>query len=532
MSLAERMKHSLRDFFRRRIVRSRRRLFLYIAGIFIIAISGAIAISSSLFPLYTHVGNWSDAVLKIFIAFLGALMGILLMIAARQETRALDLFDWLQELNSLLASLSAPLNVDGIYPVCEKMLSVFSENAGWILLIRAPGLLIRGEVKRRKYLPIVSASLDSEWNVHWAENYLKDLIENVDGQQNKVTARVLKVARQPEGTWSADMADKSLIDQIESESQSGSTSWTKRKLLSRQNTDDAPVLVWTSKIKTGDISIGMAVGLGGKKSIPDKMTLQALTTSLDLLVQRIGSILTEVIQRREGLGIENLGLIMRVLAHEINNDLQGALNTMDTFSIPGTELPGDHFIKLRAMLARASHWSHLMREAPFLVDNVLPVERDIVSLSNYLRQTLDEIRQAWPDLSFVLRFPEDADPLDVVGDQHICSIVRNLLHNAASFSPEEGTVSIDVMVDDEYAHVSVHDEGPGVDPADVDRIFSPLASYKEGRKAGVRAEYGMGVGLTISRAISRAYGGDLLCYSNAQEVGGCFQVFFPLAYDE
>ena len=532
MSVAERMKHSLREFFRRRIVRSRRRFFLYVAGVFIIAISGAIAISSSLFPLYTQVGNWSDVVLQIFIAFLGALMGILLIIAARQETRALDLFDWLQELNSLLASLSAPLNFDSIYPVCEKMLSVFSENAGWILMIRAPGLLIRGEVKRRKYLPIVSASLNREWDVHWVENYLKDLIENVDGQQDKVTARVLKVARQPEGKWSADMADKSLLDQIEAESQSGSTSWMKHKIFSRQITDDVPVLIWTSRIKTGDISIGMAIGLGEKISIPDTMTLQALTTSLDLLVQRIGSILTEVIQRREGLGIENLGLIMRVLAHEINNDLQGALNSMDTFPILGTELSGNHFIKLRAMLARASHWSHLMREAPFLVDNVLPVERDIVSLSNYLRQTLDEIRQAWPDLSFVLRFPEDADPLDVVGDQHICSIVRNLLHNAASFSPEEGTVSINVMVDDEYAHVSVHDEGPGVDPADVDRIFSPLASYKEGRKAGVRAEYGMGVGLTISRAISRAYGGDLLCYSNAQEVGGCFQVFFPLAYDE
>ncbi len=521
----------MKDLFRRRTVRSRRRFFLYIAGIFIIAISGAIAISSSLFPLYTRVGNWSDVVLQIFIAFLGALMGILLIIAARQETKALDLFDWLQELNSLLAGLSAPLNADSIYPVCEKMLSVFTENAGWILLIRAPGLLIRGEVKRRKYLPIVSANLDSEWNVHWAENYLKDLIENVDGDKDRVTARVLKVARQPEGTWSADMADKSLIDQIEVGYQPGGASW-RHRLFSGQKAEDTPVLVWTSSVKTGDISTGMAIGLGEKNSIPDTMTLQALTTSLDLLVQRIGSILTEVIQRREGLGIENLGLIMRVLAHETNNDLQGALNTMDAFSIPATEISSDQLIKLRAMLARASHWSHLMREAPFLVDNVLPVERDIVSLSNSLRQTLDEIRQAWPDLSFVLKFPDASDTLEVVGDQHICSIIRNLLHNAASFSPEEGTVTVNVVVDDECAHVSVHDEGPGVDPADTDKIFSPLASYKEGRRAGVRADYGMGVGLTISRAITRAYGGDLLCFSNTQEGGGCFEVTFPLAYED
>ncbi len=518
--------------FRRRIARSGRRLFLYLAGIFIVAISGAIAISATLFPLYTHVGNWSDVVLQIFIAILGALMGILLIIAARQETKALDLFGWLQELNYLLAGLSAPLNVENIYPICEKLLSVFPEHSGWILLIRAPGLLIRGEVRRRKYLPIVFDPVDHQWDIHWAENHLKDMIENVDESERRVAARLMYGAKIPEGTLSADMAGMSLTDQIAAQSRTVGFLRNRKRGLIRQKIDGYPVLVWTSKIKAGDISTGMAIGVGEKKAMPGTMTVQALTTGLDLLVQRIGSILTEVIQRREGLGIENLGLIMRVLAHEINNDLQGALNTMATYFDYSNGLTSNRFLKLRAMLARASHWSHLMREAPFLVDNVLPVERDIISLFDSLRGTIDEIRQAWPDLSFILEFPDDAERMDVVGDQHVCSILRNLLHNAASFSPDDGAVKITVAEDKDYARVFVQDEGPGVDPADIDKIFSPLASYKEGRRRGVRADYGMGVGLTLSRAISRAYGGGLLCHSNVQEGGGCFEVFFPLAYDD
>jgi signal transduction histidine kinase len=108
-------------------------------------------------------------------------------------------------------------------------------------------------------------------------------------------------------------------------------------------------------------------------------------------------------------------------------------------------------------------------------------------------------------------------------------VLRNLLHNAASYSPEDGSVEIRVELEGENAHVVVKDQGPGVDAADVDLIFAPLESMREGRRAGERVDYGMGVGLTISRAIARAYGGELRCQSNREEGGGVFEVTLPLA---
>jgi signal transduction histidine kinase len=134
-----------------------------------------------------------------------------------------------------------------------------------------------------------------------------------------------------------------------------------------------------------------------------------------------------------------------------------------------------------------------------------------------------------PDIVFVV---EMEDEIQVIGDHHMRSILRNLIHNAASYSPRKGRVKIRVEIKEEFARFYVEDEGPGVDPDDVDKIFAPLESLKEGRKRGKRADYGMGVGLTVSRAIARAYGGELICHSNKEVSGGVFEVVLPLSESE
>lgn len=433
--------------------------------------------------------RWIQVAPNFALGIFGLLVTVLLFYAVRRETMMLEFLEWFSELDNKLAVLTAPLTREKLYPACEELASLVRHNAGWIVLVRAPGLLIRGEVKRRRYLPVVSEGAAGTWNVSWAENYLKDRMEEESSKRDPTT------------------------------------------ILSTAGGQDHIMACWVSQNRAGDITTGMAIAFEHRRWRKDNLTSQAMATGVDMVVQRIGSILTEVIQRREGLGVENLGLIMRILAHEINNDLQGALNTieaMDDLDRAFTEERGRY---LRSLLARSSHWSHLMREAPFLVDQVLPFERNIVSLTGHLRDTMDEVRRAWPDVSFAVRRTDDKDDILVVGDQHLRSILRNLIHNAASYTPEGGSVEIRIQLQDENAHVIVKDEGPGVDPADLDMIFAPLESIREGRRMGERVDYGMGVGLTISRAIARAYGGELLCRSNVEQDGGVFEVILPRVED-
>ncbi|MDT8272790.1 MAG: HAMP domain-containing sensor histidine kinase [Desulfomonilia bacterium] len=458
---------------------------LHIAGIGMLFVSGILIASTILFPT-GGIGPWwiDTTYMNMAVAFFGAVIALLLMNATRRERITIGLFEWLGELDTLINDLTFPLTVDELRPTGAKTAEIIPDNVGWVMLVKAPGLLIRGEMMLRKYLPVVVIARDSEWNAGWVESFLKNTIEG-DHESNGHTA-----------------------------------------VIGGENGGDQIVIYAVSQNLTGDIAAGMGVVSPQTEVKVDPLAISAFKLGLDMIVQRTGSILMEVVQRRKGLGVEGLGLVMRILAHELNNDLQGAVNTMDGYEGLWSEIHPASVMNMRRLLTRSAHWTNLMREAPFLADEILPFERKAVCLSEMLRETLDEVQRAWPDVYFVVEAEEE---IYVVGDHHLRSILRNLLHNAASFTDEQGKIEIKVEPDDETINLLVIDEGPGVDQADVDKIFAPLSSMKEGRTTGPRVTYGMGVGLTISRAIARAYGGELLCHSNQEGKGGVFEVVLQTA---
>lgn len=428
--------------------------------------------------------RWFEALLLLVVAGFGSLVGLLLLRLVHRDRRMVDLFGWMGGLDRLLGGLSPPLTPTALAPLIDHMLKLYPCHCGWVCVLRAPGLLIRGEQVRRRYLPVISPQKQGGWDAGRAEALLRDRMDH---------------------------------------------SWVGSEQAALDGMPLHFLLIRVLFDPTGEFGAGLAVALPSVWKGRDRLTEQALTTGLTMLTQRIGGLLVEVMAHRDGLGMESLGMVMRVLAHEINNDLQGALNRLDGAWATDRE---EQLVDLRALLARAAHWSYLMREAPFLIDRQLPVECGRVSLRECLRQTVAETRVAWPDLSFVVDLPQQAGPLIVVGDGHLRSVLRNLVHNAASFSPETAPVGISVRVEGDFVHVLVQDEGPGVDPADVERVFAPLQGQQLGRRWGERVQHGMGVGLTLSRAIARVYGGELRCHSNHERSGGLFEVLLPLAQDE
>lgn len=100
----------------------------------------------------------------------------------------------------------------------------------------------------------------------------------------------------------------------------------------------------------------------------------------------------------------------------------------------------------------------------------------------------------------------------------------NIVDNAISFSPEEGRVSMTVHEDAGAAIVHIDDEGPGIPPEHLDRIFNRFFSFRPG-SAQNRHD---GLGLAIARTIVDGYGGSIAAM-NLSPSGTRIEVRLPLA---
>lgn len=93
-----------------------------------------------------------------------------------------------------------------------------------------------------------------------------------------------------------------------------------------------------------------------------------------------------------------------------------------------------------------------------------------------------------------------ADPIISTDGDRVLQIVSNLLSNAFSWTPDGGSISLALAKEDGSVRLAVADSGPGIPPAERDRVFRPFVSENGG---------GTGLGLAISRELAQALGGDL-----------------------
>jgi two-component system, NtrC family, sensor kinase len=105
--------------------------------------------------------------------------------------------------------------------------------------------------------------------------------------------------------------------------------------------------------------------------------------------------------------------------------------------------------------------------------------------------------------------------------QQLNQVFMNLLVNACQASPHDGTLHIRTDAYGQHVSVTIADNGSGIPPQLLARIFEPGFTTKGGR-------IGMGMGLLISRQIVEAHGGSIAVQSTPGS-GSEFTVQLPVA---
>ena len=121
---------------------------------------------------------------------------------------------------------------------------------------------------------------------------------------------------------------------------------------------------------------------------------------------------------------------------------------------------------------------------------------------------------------------EAASPLPVRGDgARLRELVDHLLRNAVKYSPDGGEVVLRAWATDEHVLLVVADQGIGIAPEHLPRIFDP---FYQTEPATQRRFGGLGLGLTICRAIAERHGGEVWAESTPGR-GSAFYVRLPHA---
>ncbi|MFC4586500.1 PAS domain-containing sensor histidine kinase [Sphaerisporangium corydalis] len=203
-------------------------------------------------------------------------------------------------------------------------------------------------------------------------------------------------------------------------------------------------------------------------------------------------------------------------SHDLRNPITGLLTKLEVgLSEPDTDL--------RPILHKALRDAERLKDivADLLelarLDTTAPTATEPIHLA---RLVADELERRTLTAAVVTRLDRravvNASPI------RLARLLGNLIANAERHTTT--TIEIVVTADPPEAVLEVIDDGPGIDPADHERVFERLARLDEGRRLDPS---GSGLGLPIAREIAQAYGGRL--YAADHPTGARFVLRLPLA---
>ncbi len=214
------------------------------------------------------------------------------------------------------------------------------------------------------------------------------------------------------------------------------------------------------------------------------------------------------------------------VSHEIKNPLtsvRSAVETCARLTDPEKQkkllaIIQDDVERLNRLITDISDASRIDAEMQRAETEPVAVATMVETLGEIYRSTSED-----QPLGFAVSVPEE-DKLIVAGiEGRLVQVLRNLIGNAISFSPEDGTIRLSAEREGKFVRIEVQDDGPGIPDNKLEAIFDRFYSERPvAEKFGTHS----GLGLSISKQIVDAHGG-LIWAENRKDGGARFVVKLP-----
>jgi signal transduction histidine kinase/ActR/RegA family two-component response regulator len=217
-----------------------------------------------------------------------------------------------------------------------------------------------------------------------------------------------------------------------------------------------------------------------------------------------------------------------VLSHELRNPLAPIQSSLHI--LRRVPQGSDQAAHATAVIERQTR--QLRRLVDDLLDitrisrGVVQLHRTSIELTALVRDAVEDSRALFSSRGVSLELRVAPAPLRIEGDSaRVTQAVGNLLHNAVKFTRPGGHVTVTVGEEAGRAVIQVADDGVGIDPALLARLFEPFTQADSSLQ---RTSGGLGLGLALVKGLVEMHGGSVTAASDGPGKGSAFTIALPL----
>lgn len=234
-------------------------------------------------------------------------------------------------------------------------------------------------------------------------------------------------------------------------------------------------------------------------------------------------------QRAANEELERINKIRRDFVSVVSHEFRTALTGIQGFS----QMMRDEDFGIEEMreissdiyedAARLNRMIGEMLDLARMESGRITLDLERVEINEILMRVATQIQTNAPRHEIHLQLDEGIPEL--LGDRDkLAQVATNLLNNAVKYSPNGGRINVGSRLEGAFAHVRVLDEGVGIRPEALEKLFEP---YTRDESVATRYIQGTGLGLAISRQIIELHGGDIWAESELS-IGSTFHFTVPL----
>jgi signal transduction histidine kinase len=217
---------------------------------------------------------------------------------------------------------------------------------------------------------------------------------------------------------------------------------------------------------------------------------------------------------------------MATVAHELRSPIAviyyaNSLNRMES-----TEQPSDQLDVIDRQVTHLNLLIEDLLDVSRVARGKIRLNQQHVDASSVIDGAIEKARPLITSRRHTLKLDVSTEPMPVCVDPaRIEQVMTNLLTNAAKYTPDRGHIWITAKPMGDSAILSVRDNGIGIAPEMLSRVFDLFVQGEAGRD---RDEGGLGIGLALVRKILEMHGGSVRAESAGKNRGSEFVITLPL----